>query len=219
MLRPWPPLLLLLACLLSGQAWSLTLEEARAIASGESDARIAALNRAVSTADARTVAYLQALSADAVKLAGERVLILREDAAFDAVSGAPAPLPDDAQDVITNNRMRGEIDTALATLQLFSQDAAVRRSAIQALQNAADETRLPLIEKAYAAEALPALKARLGLVRAAALLGSSDKARRLEAARLLADSDQAATKTLLLDHWQSETDPAVKAALLKACAL
>ena len=51
------------------------------------------------------------------------------------------------------------------------------------------------------------------LVRAAALLGSSEKAKRLEAAGLLAASRAPATHALLLERLRQETDADVKAAL------
>ena len=38
-------------------------------------------------------------------------------------------MPADAEDVINNNRMRGELDTALAALKLFSKADAVRQAA------------------------------------------------------------------------------------------
>src|SRR3990167_8617445 len=167
---------------IAGNAHSITADEVKAIASGEADARIEALNKAVATADDKTAAFLQALS-------------------------------DDAEDVMNNNRMRGELDSALAALKLFSKDETIRIAAIKQLQSDADETKLPLIEKAFAAEPNPQIKAQLGLVRAAALLNSSDKAKRLEAAKLLVSSTQANTKTVLLARLQTETEPDVKAAL------
>jgi urea transport system permease protein len=204
---------LLLVLLFSSAGHALTADEARAIATGETDARIEALNRAVTAADDRTAAFLQALADDAVKVAGERVFVVRDEKASDPVTGAPVDLPADAEDVINNNRMRGELDTALAALKLFSPDERVRSAAVAELQKEADEARLPLIEKAYAAEKNAAIKEQLALVRAGALLGSADKARRLQAARLLADSRNAGTRTLLLARLQSEQDTEVKAAL------
>ena len=192
---------------------ALTTAEAKALSIGETEARIEALNKAVVTADERTAAFLQALSEDAVKLAGDKVLVLKGDRGVDPVSGAEAPMPDNAEDVINNNRMRSELDSALAMMRLFSQDDKTRRAAINTLQNDVDESRLPLIEKAYAAEQNPQLKAELALVRAAALLGSAEKARRLEAAGVLMQSTQAKTKTLLLERLKIETDPEVKAVL------
>ena len=53
-------------------AHAITADEVKAVASGESDARVAALNKAMTTADDKTAAFLQALSDDAVKVAGTR---------------------------------------------------------------------------------------------------------------------------------------------------
>lgn len=194
-------------------AQALTADEARAIALGEADARIEALNKAVATGDDRTAAFLQALADDAVKTAGGQVYVVRDDKATDPVTGAPATLPADAEDVINNNRMRGEIDSAMAALKLFSKDATVRAAAVAELQKEPDESKLPLIEKAWAAEPDARIKEQLALVRAAALLGSSDKARRLEAAQLLAGSRSPATRSLLLQQLNQEGEADVKAAL------
>jgi urea transport system permease protein len=187
--------------------------EAKAIAIGESDARIEALNKAVATADDKTAAYLQALADDAVKVAGDKVLIVRDGKGTDPVTGAEAAVPEGAEDVVSNNRMRGEIDSALASLKLFSKDAALRAEAAAAMQKEPDEAKLPLLDKAYEAETNGAVKEQLGLARAAAMLGSTDKARRLEAAKLLGTSGLAATKTLLLERLQNETESDVKSAL------
>jgi urea transport system permease protein len=206
-------LFFLLAAAVAVHAHALTAQEAAAIAVGESDARIEALNKAVVAGDDRTAAFLQALADDVVKVVGDRVFIVRDGVATDPVSGAPATLPEGAEDVVSNNRMRGELDAALAGLRLFSPDVRQRADAVRALQKDGDEARLPMIEKALAAEQDPGVRAQLALVRAATLLGSSDAARRLDAARLLATSRSPATQTLLADRLAVETDPQVKSAL------
>jgi urea transport system permease protein len=213
MLRRLIQLTALAAAFIAGSAHSLMADEAKSITIGETEARIEALIKAVTTADERTAAFLQALSEDAVKVAGEQVLVLKDGKGFDPVSGAEVPVPDTAEDVVNNNRMRSELDSALAMLRLFSKDDKIRRAAIKTLQSDVDESRLPLIEKAYAIEQNPQMKIELGLVRAAALLGSADKARRLEAAGVLMQSTQANTKTLLLERLKIETEPEVKAVL------
>jgi urea transport system permease protein len=180
---------------------------------GETEARVEALARAAANADDKTATFIQALADDAVKTQGEKVFLVKDGKAFDAVTGTELPLPADAEDVINNNLMRGELDSALAALKLFSKDESVRRAAIQTLSGDSDESRLPLIEKAYAAEAVPALKSQLELMRAAILLGSSDKAKRLQAAALLAGSSNPSTKTVLLQRLGSEEDADVKVAL------
>ena len=121
--------------LLLGLAWctasahALTEAEAQAIAIGETDARIEALTKAVATADDKTAAFLQALADDAVKAAGGKVFIVKDGKGIDPVTGQPAELPADAEDVVSNNRMRGELDTALGAIRLFSPDAKLRAAA------------------------------------------------------------------------------------------
>jgi urea transport system permease protein len=198
---------------IASHAYSITADEAKAIAIGEADARIEALNKAVATADDKTAAFLQALTDDAVKVAGDKVIVIKGGKGFDPVTGVEVLVPDTAEDVMNNNRMHGELDSALAALKLFSGDEKTRMDAIRQLQSDADETKLPLIEKAFAAEQNPQIKEQLGLVRAAALLNSTDKTRRLEAAKLLGTSTQANTKTVLLARLTKEDEPDVKAAL------
>ena len=206
-------LLLTLTLLAASSVHALTAQEARAIAAGETDARIEALNKAVAAADDRTAAFIQALSDEAVKVQGDQVFMVRDGKTTDVVTGAAVALPDGAEDVIINNRMRGELDTAAAALKLFSVDAKTRAGAIGALLVDTDEAKLPLVEKAFAAESNPDLKKRLELVRAAMLLNSADKGRRLAAAKLLAGSNNTNTKSVLLARLKTETEPDVKAAL------
>ena len=84
---------------------------------------------------------------------------------------------------------------------------------MKTLQSEPDESKLPLLEKAYAAESVPAIKLALEHIRSAILLGSADKAKRLEAATALGASGTPATKTLLLDRQKVETEADVKAAI------
>ncbi len=199
--------------LMAPHAGALTAEEATGIAIGETDTRIEALNKAIATADDKTAAFLQALADDAVKVAGVKLLVVKDGKGSDPVSGAAMEVPADAEDVVNNNRMRGEIEAAQASLKLFSKDEKLRREGIKALQTESDESRLPMIEKAYAAEQNADLKEQLGMIRAAVLLNSTDKGKRLTAAMLLASSAQTSTKTVLLERLKVEQDPAVKAAL------
>ena len=199
--------------LCASSASALSPAQAQALVLGDGDARIEALHAAVAHPDAKTQALIQALSEDAVKVQGNRPLIVHGDTGEDPVSGAAVTVNDSAQDVMNNNRMRAELDLALAAMKLLSGDEAVRRDAIKTLQGEVDEARLPLLEQAWAQESVADLKDQLGQLRAAALLGSSDQAKRLMAAKLLEQSAAAATKTLLLEHLQTETAPDVRAAL------
>jgi urea transport system permease protein len=209
-------LLLIAATLLSAQAFALTAEEARALVAGETEDRIAALNKVLAGADDKTVALIQAMSDDAVKFTDTAIFVMKDEKGRDPVSGAEVAVPQAAEDIVNNNQMRSELDAALATIKLFSGDAAVRADAVKTLQGEPDEAKLPLVEKAFAAEQVPAIRQALARVRSAMLLGSADKARRLEAAKALGESGTPATKTLLLDRQKVETEPDVKGAIALA---
>ncbi|MBL8303197.1 MAG: urea ABC transporter permease subunit UrtB, partial [Ideonella sp.] len=170
--------------------------------------------------DPKAQAFFQALLDDGVKVAGDKVYIVSGDKAVDAASGAPATLPADAEDVVNSNRIRREIEAALASLKLLSPDQADRMVAVKALKEAPDESRLPLIDKALAAETDPKLKAEIGLLRAAIMVTSQDKAKRLDAAVALAASNEPATKNLLIERLKpapdGEADAEVRAKLQSA---
>lgn len=210
---------LLLALTLTGvslSAYPLTASQVQALAIGETDSRIAALNQAVVDADDKTAAFLQALADDAVKVSGSKVWIVRGGQGVDPVTGATAPLPTDAEDVVSNNRMRSELDTALGAIRLFSADDTLRAAAVKALATEPDPARLPLIDKALNSEKNPTIKAQLVLARAAVLLGSAYAAERADAAQALARSGEAVTRTRLTEALQREQDPAARQAMTRA---
>ena len=211
-------LLLVATLFIATNAHALSADEVKGIIFGDTDARVDALSKAAANADDATGAFIQALADDAVKTSGDQVFVVRDDKAFDPLTGAEKTLPADAEDVINPNVMRGEIDNALAALKLFSKDEALRRDAIKTLRGDSDEARLPLIEKALALEKVPELKNQLAVLRAAILLGSSDRAKRLDAAAQLSASNNPATKTVLIERLGIEEDADVKVALRAALA-
>lgn len=195
-------------------AHALTDADAHAMAAGDAETRIEAITRAVTAAvekaDDRTAAFLQAMADDAVKTTADRAIVMKDDKGTDPVTGLEVKVPDDAEDVVNNNLMRSELEVALAALQLGSADNKVRGDAVNALLKAPSEARLPLIEKALAAEKDAAIRARLALARSASLLGSEDAAKRLAAAKALAESKTPDTKLLLNERLSEEQDAAVK---------
>jgi urea transport system permease protein len=198
---------------LAAPAQALTPEQARALATGETAARIAALNSLVAIPDDRTVALIQALSEDAVKFTDTAVIVMKDGKGFDPVSGAEVAVPEAAEDVINNNQMRTELGAALAVVGLQSPDTKIRLEAVKTLAGDPSEDKLPMIEKAYAAETTPSIKEALGDLRFALLLGAADKAKRLEAAVSLGDSGTPATKLLLSERLKLESDAEVRSAL------
>ena len=84
-------LLFVFACV----AWALTPEQALRIASGDNDARIAALNEVAASGDAALVPFVQAMLADEVKADGQ----------FNVVWKTPGPVQADPwSDYIPENK-------------------------------------------------------------------------------------------------------------------
>ncbi len=210
--------LMLLALLLAPGAWAVTAEQALKMATGDGEDRVQAINEAVLDADDRTRAFIDALSNDAVKASDKAAFVMEGDQATDPVTGAKVKLPDDAEDVINNNFLRSALDAAKAALQLHSEDEATRAAAAAALMKDPDESRLPLIDRALAAEKSPAVRDRLELARATTLLASHDAAKRLQAAEALQLARSPDIKLLLNEQLSHEDDPKVKAAIQAAIA-
>ncbi len=207
---------MLKAALMASAVWglstaqALTMDQARGMAVGETDARIEALSQALAEGSEKTAAYLQALADEAVKMAGDQVIVVRDGQGLNPVTGQAVPVPPDAEEVMLNNRLRGEIDTALAALKLFSPDVKVRRQAALALLKEPDASRQPLLDKALASEKDATVQSLVRQARAAAMLSSEAANERLLAARELADSKQPETLLLLNQRWADEQDPAVQ---------
>jgi len=194
-------------------AFAFTTEQARALTLGDTDARVTALQKALASPDAQTAAFLQAMADDAVRVNGTQVLVVRDGKAVDPVSGETTALPDTAQEVINNNRMRGEIDAALSALQLLSPDAALRTQAAKSVLKEPDPTKLTMLEKALASEADEGVKKQMLLARAAILLNSDKTDERMASAKTLADSQTPDTQLLLNQRLSQEDDKQVRAQL------
>ena len=190
------------------------------LAFGDADERSAALAALVAEGDPQAVALLEALAAGDVQSAGERVLIVKGDEATDALTGAKVtPLPKEREDVVANNRLRREIESALSALKLLSPDRAARLAAAQSLATGAEDAVLPLVKKAMAQETDPAIKPMLDLIAATLELKGGTKESRIAAIRKLGDSNSPNTKTLLMALLEkdkegkfAETDEDVRAA-------
>jgi urea transport system permease protein len=224
-LKRWWPLLCVLQVALATlllaatAALALTPEQAARMAAGDSDDRITALNEAVSAGDPALPAFVQALLADEVKLAGGRAFIVRGEKVLDAATGQAATLPtsgEAAEDAVNNNRMRRELEAALAGLALLSPELAVRAKAVAQLKDQVDVGKLALIEKAAAKETDVALKATLERMKSSLLISAPEKERRLLAVQALAADPTPATRALLSERLSSETDAEVKGALQAA---
>jgi urea transport system permease protein len=206
-------------CLLQlSTAQALTPQQVQDIVAGETDARIESLQKALAQPDAQTAVFLQALADDAVVIAGQQVLMVRDGKGTDPASGQEVAVPANAESVVSNNRMRGEIDSALAALQLLSPDDAVRMKAAQALVSEPDPSKKVLLDKAISAEKNPSISQLLLLAQAAIDITDPDAKVRLAAAKALGQSKTPNTQLLLNQQMAQETDPAVSAQMVASLA-
>ncbi|MFT4241679.1 MAG: urea ABC transporter permease subunit UrtB [Acidovorax sp.] len=201
-----------------GAAHALTAAQALAMAAGDTDDRVAAVRQAAMEPGERTADFLKALLDDEVKVAAGRAVIVRNGQGSDPVTGASVHVPEDAEDIINNNRMRGEIDTALAAMQLLGGDEPQRLAAAQALMKEPDPARLPLLEKALAQESSRRVKDQIALALAATQLGSDEADARKRAAEALAHHPTPDTRLLLNERIATEEDTGVKAQLQRSLA-
>ena len=208
----------LCGCLSLSMAQALTSTQAIGMVQGETDNRLEVLNQALQEADAATANYLQALADDAVKVLGNQVFVLRDGKAFDPVTAAEIPLPTEAEDVISNNRMRGEVDAALAALKLLNPDDKIRLQAAMALAKEPDAAKLPLINKALKVEANEQVKNALMLAKAAMAISAPDPVERLQAAQTLGQAKSPEAQLLLNQQLGVETDAKVKTQIIASLA-
>jgi|CXWL01.1.fsa_nt_gi urea transport system permease protein len=174
------------------------------LAFGESDERSAAIAALLAEADPKAAAYLQAVSEGEVQTvdgkSGKRVLVVKGGQATDAVTGEKVePIPEGAEDVVANNRLRREIEGALAAFKLLSAERAIRFEAAKALAGGADAAMLPLIRKALEKETDAGIKPLLELTAASMEMKGGDKATRIAAIRRLGESNSPNSRTLLAE--------------------
>jgi urea transport system permease protein len=187
-------------CLFALDVGAMTPDVLEKLATGDSDAKQAALATIINAADESAIPLLQAMSEDSLQSGPDKkVYIVKDDKAVEALTGkAVDPKPENLEDVVVNNVLRKQIGVAIAALRLTSPAKDVRLAAVKELQGNAEEDALPALAKALAKESDAEVKTLLTLTQAAIQLQSKDKAVRLKAIGELAESNNPNTKTLLL---------------------
>ena len=191
----------------------------------DSDVRIAAIAKISASGEAQAYTVLKALSEDALyQSKGGELFILTGDTASRATDGEVLKtVPEDREVIEINNRIRGEIDGALAGLKLLSTNAKERQTAALALQTDGNQSAVPLVKTALAKEQDEKIKKVLIVTLAALSLKSEDAATRLQAVKDIADTDnpqikQVLSEMLTKDHDGNygEPDEAVRAEAQKS---
>ncbi|MFZ2628344.1 MAG: urea ABC transporter permease subunit UrtB [Rugosibacter sp.] len=187
---------------------ALDVAVVRQLAAEESEDKIAAIQQLGQAADPAALAVLKALNDDALYAANGRILIVADDKATDAATGEALPsVPDDAEGISINNRIRAVLANVIAGLRLFDADRTVRLAATRELQSNVDPDMAPLLLRALDKETDPAIKALLKLAYAQASLGASDPAVRLAAVKALGESSDPSVRSLLLQITKAAHEP------------
>lgn len=178
------------------------------LAAEESEDRIAAIQALGQAADPAALAVLEALSHDTLYVANGRILLVADDKATDATTGEALPsVPEDAEGISINNRIRAVLDNVIAGLRLFDVSRTVRLTAARELQSNVDPGMAPLLLRALAKETDPVIKALLQQAHAQASLGDSDPAVRMAAVKALGESADPGVRSLLLQLTKAENEP------------
>jgi len=201
-------LIALLLCLgpLSAQA-ALDPAQVRQLAAEDSTDKVAAIRQLTQTADPDAVRVLKAMSEDSLFLAGDKVVIIDGDKAFDGTTGEAIKMPANPESPTINNRIRGELASALAALKLFDADASIRLASAQKLQSQVTPEMAPLLARALEKESDAQIKALLVLAHAQANLANTDPAARLAAVKALAETSSPTIKSVLLPLTEKAGEP------------
>ncbi|EGH68736.1 branched-chain amino acid ABC transporter permease, partial [Pseudomonas syringae pv. actinidiae str. M302091] len=114
-----------------------------------------------------------------------------------AAAADDAPTPDEPRKLRLNNRLRGLVDTALASHQLLAADTRLRLAAALQLQKSARPAQLDLLTQRVASETDSGVKSALTLALANLQLVDSSPTVRLAAVRLLGETGDPLARTRL----------------------
>jgi urea transport system permease protein len=188
-------------------ARALDAAAVQGLASDELATRIEAIDAIAAAGDEAALEILELLYNGEVYVTEEGQVILEFDEIVDAVTREPLdPEPDYYDSVIVNNLMRGNLETAMASLSLLSEDRDTRFASAQALESAEDSKLLPVLSQALDEESDAEIRAMLAQTKSVIELASDDPEVRLAAAIAMADSDQRRVRELLAAKLEKTSD-------------
>ena len=205
--------------------WALDSELIKGLAAEENDEKIAAISKLAESGDLAAIPVLQALFDGTLQASPKNgLVIVVNDRAIDALSAKPIErLPDDLVSIDINNRVRRELNGALAALKLSAPERSVRLASAKQLQADADEASLPGIERVLPKEQDAEVKEILLLTQAQINLKNANPQVRLAAVNTLASTSNPNVKTLLAvmiekkpDGSYGEPDSLVRVAAIEA---
>jgi len=125
--------------------------------------------------------------------------------------------PSDLSQVTLVNTLRKALNFGQAKVKLNSDDPSQRLAAVDILENNLDELDVATIKQLYLNEKSEGVKARLAQLKARLDFNSSDEFTKIEAVKVLADSNRPDVLALINQSLeQPQNNPALKAALVEA---
>jgi urea transport system permease protein len=182
------------------------------LAGDDADARSAALAAIVATGDPLVTRVLEALGDGRLHVDAGVAVMVQDGKAMRLDDGSAVAMPK-SEAIIANNRLRAEIETIMAGLQLESGDPKVRLEAAKALAESAEAGQRDAIARAIEKQADPAMLPFLRQALARIDLADPDPARRAQAIRSFASSDDPQVRSLLAERRRDEADPKVQQAI------
>ena len=207
-MRIFPSWLWLALCCLPQLSFALDAELLKGLAAEENDDKIVAIAKLADAGDSSAIPALQALMDGTLSKASDgKIVIQVSDGVIDALTAkALRPTPENLTILEINNRVRRELNAALAALKLSAPQQAVRLAAAKQLQSDADESLLPVLDRALAKEQDSTVRDILQLTQAQINLGNADPKIRLTAINALASGSNPNVKTLLAAMTEKKPD-------------
>ncbi len=198
-------------------------QAAKDLVSSNKDQASAAVDAIAKSSEPAALALLEALAEDALRVDAAGVpFVAGESGELSPVFGGDREPSGELKAAVVDNRLRRQLDPALASLKLGFPDVKVRLGAAKDLAKSRNDELLPLIRAAAAKERDDDVKEAMQLALAQSDLHGSDKALKLAALASIKSAADASFKSDLermtgkASGSASETDPEVKAAAASA---
>jgi urea transport system permease protein len=178
--------------------WAAPFEHAlEELAADDLDKVMLGIQHLAESDDARALEVLSALRDGKLKAGADgKTLLYEQDGKLVSVADGKS-VAGAGRKVTTNNAVRRQLGPAIARLELFSKDLAVRRAAAEAVRRNPSPELASALRVAYPKESDPQTKLSLGLALAEVDLESKDAAARLAAVKLLGESGELSMKSKL----------------------
>ncbi len=187
---------------------NLDLALIQKLSAQDSDEQIEAIHALGNSGTDEAIRVLKALSDEALYVVPGHVFYLSGKQSVDAASAEVLqPVPENADSVVINNRVRSELEETLAGLKLLDADAGVRQAAALSLLENPSAQQLPLIQRALAKEQNSKIRHILEQTAALLNLHNPDATVRLQAVQILSQSNRPSTRNLLQSLLEPPMEP------------